>query len=230
MKVSIHQPQYLPWIPFFTKIIESDLFIFLDSVDFQKNGIQNRNMIKTSQGEQWLTVPVKHQLGQKIQDIEVDNSKKWRKKHLQTIIQSYSKAEYFDQYKSSIEEFYSHDWLSLSEMNIEICSKIMTWLNIDIPIMKSSEIGAQGKSSELILNICSEVGATRYISGIGGKNYLDINDFEDKGIYVDFQKPLNLRPYPQLHRKHEFMSDLSAIDIIFNCGNKWSTYLSEKID
>ena len=101
MKISIHQPQYIPWLPYFLKIANSDCFIFLDSVDFQKNGIQNRNKIKTAQGEQWLTVPVKQHLGQKIYDTAIDDSKNWKKKHWQTIKQCYSKAPLFSLYRCS---------------------------------------------------------------------------------------------------------------------------------
>ena len=63
MKVGIHQPHYLPWLPYFIKIAKCDIFIVLDNVDFQKNGLQNRNQIKTDKGYQWLTVPVEHKLG-----------------------------------------------------------------------------------------------------------------------------------------------------------------------
>ena len=85
MIISIHQPQYLPWDNFFKKIKKSDCFIFLDNVEFQKNGLQNRNQIKTSNGPIWLTVPIKQKHGQKISDVEIDNSKDWKKKHWKTI-------------------------------------------------------------------------------------------------------------------------------------------------
>ena len=110
MRVSIHQPQYLPWLPYFQKIEESDLFIFLDNVDFQKNGLQNRNQIKTANGAQWLTVPVKQSLGQKIVETRIANSNLWRKKHWQTIRQNYGKAQAFSQYERQLEHFYTRDW------------------------------------------------------------------------------------------------------------------------
>lgn len=225
MKVAIHQPQYFPWLPYFLKINKSDLFIFLDSVDFQKNGIQNRNMIKTSQGEKWLTVPVKHTHGQKIKDIEIDNSQKWQKKHYQTLIQSYSKAEFFDDYKGELENYFSIKWNSLSEMNINLSSLMMNWLGVDTPIIRSSEMNSTGKGSDLILNLCIEAGAKEYISGIGGKDYLDLNMFKKQGISIDYQPPKLPDQYPQPHQKVGFKNNLSALDIILNCGKGWKSYI-----
>ena len=109
MKVSIHQPQYLPWPPYFKKIDEADLFIILDSVDFQKNGLQNRNQIKTSQGAHWLTVPVEQHLGQKISEVRIQNSPNWRKKHWQAIQQNYSKAPFYSTYIEELRGIYEYD-------------------------------------------------------------------------------------------------------------------------
>jgi hypothetical protein len=225
MKVAIHQPQYFPWLPYFLKINKADLFIFLDSVDFHKNGIQNRNMIKTSQGEKWLTVPVKHTLGQKIKDIEIDNTKKWQKKHYQTLSQSYSKAEFFNDYKSELESFFTNEWSSLSEMNINLLSLMMKWLKIETPIIRSSEMNSTGKGSDLILNLCCEVRASKYVSGIGGKDYLDSNMFKKMGILIDYQPPILPNQYPQLHQKIGFKNNLSILDIILNCGESWKSYI-----
>ena len=102
--VSIHQPQYLPWFFYFQKILESDFFVFLDNAQFQKNGIQNRNKIKNKDGELWLTVPVKRSLDTKINEVEIDNTKNWKKKHLKTIEESYSKSKFYNYYKKEFEE------------------------------------------------------------------------------------------------------------------------------
>jgi len=225
MKVAIHQPQYLPWLPYFQKIDKSDLFIFLDSVDFQKNGIQNRNKIKTSQGENWLTVPVKHKLGQKIKDIEIDNLQKWQKKHFQTLIHSYSKSKYFIDYKNELEDFFSKKWINLSQMNIHLSTLMMNWFEIVTPTIRSSEMNSIGNGSDLILNLCKEAGASHYISGIGGKNYLDLEDFEKQGITIEFHPPILANQYPQVFQETGFKNNLSALDIILNCGKSWKSFI-----
>ena len=91
MIVSIHQPQYFPWLPYYSKILKSDLFVFLDDVQYQKNGLHNRNELKNSNGRFWLTVPVSVSLGDKLFEVKIINYG-WRNKHIKSITMNYSKA------------------------------------------------------------------------------------------------------------------------------------------
>lgn len=225
MRLSIHQPQYLPWLPYLLKIEESDHFIFLDNVDFQKNGVQNRNQVKTGNGPLWLTVPVQQNLGQKICDTSIQNKVEWRKKHLQTIKQSYAKAKEFHRYEAELDAIFAREWTNLSALNIELTLQMLRWFGIATPWSKSSEMQATGKASDLVLNLCKEAGATHYISGIGGKEYMVLEDFEAAGIEVEFRAPAAIEPYPQMYPKVGFIGALSALDILFNCGAEWRNYL-----
>lgn len=225
MNVAIHQPQYLPWLPYFLKIEEADVFIFLDTVDFQKNGVQNRNQIKTAQGAHWLTVPVKQQLGQKIVDVKIDHQSGWRHKHLQTIRQCYQKAAAFNSYVPYLEALYAREWTSLNELNIEIITSLMDWMNIRTPVLRSSQMKALGSASELVLNLCLEVGGSRYLSGAGGKNYLKQDAFLDVGVQICYQDYKLPESYPQMFPQAGFINHLSALDILFNCGDAWRDFL-----
>lgn len=229
MNISIHQPQYLPWLPYFLKIEESDVFIFLDTVDFQKNGLQNRNQIKTAQGAQWLTVPVRQQLGQKIQDVIIDSSIAWRHKHWQTIQQCYRKAPAFKAYEKDLEDLYSREWEGLSELSIELTMLMLRWLNIRTPILRSSQMKATGAASDLVLNLCLEAGATHYLSGTGGKNYLKPESFEKAGIEIVYRSSVLPATYPQLFPQAGFINHLSALDIVLNCGEAWRRYLPDEV-
>ena len=229
MKVAIHQPQYLPWLPYLEKIEESDVFIFLDTVDFQKNGLQNRNQIKTAQGAQWLTVPVRQQLGQKIQDVKIDNSIDWRRKLWQTIRQCYAKASSFKAYEQDIEALYAREWSGLNELNIELTMLMLSWMNISTHIMRSSQMKATGVASDLVLSLCLEAGATSYLTGIGGKNYLDSESFDKAGVEIVYRPSSLALDYPQLFPKAGFINYLSALDIIVNCGESWRSYLPEEV-
>lgn len=228
MIVSIHQPQYIPWLPYFMKISESNVFIILDSVDFQKNGLQNRNRIKTAQGPTWLTVPVKHKIGQKIIDVEINNDVIWQKKHYASIVQNYGKTQFAIAYLKNLEEIYARKWDRLIDLNIHIFELMLQWLEISTIIIRSSRMKSEGTGSELILNLCCEVGATRYVSGIGGKNYLDEKSFTDYGIEVVYRPPVLPINYPQQHPKAGFFNDLSALDILLNCGSNWHSYVREQ--
>lgn len=223
--VSIHQPQYMPWLPYFLKIERSDTFILLDSVDFQKNGLQNRNQIKTAAGAHWLTVPVLHAIGQRIVDVQTDGRTDWRRKHWQTIKQNYSKAEAFKQHCDELEHVYAQAWPSLNALNAHVFTMLMRWLGIERRVLRSSEMRAEGSSSTLVLNLCLEAGATRYLSGTGAKNYLDEAAFSAAGVelvYLPSQLPSE---YPQAHASVGFINTLSALDILLCCGADWRRYV-----
>lgn len=225
MKVSIHQPQYLPWVPYLLKIAESDVFVALDSVDFQKNGLQNRNQIKTAQGATWLTVPVRQKLGQKIVDVEINPSENWRKKHWATVLQNYSKSKYFRGYGDELEAAYDIEWDRLVDLNLHLLDMMLRWMDIPVKVLRSSQMKAGGKASELVLNLCREVGATHYLSGIGGMNYLDEQAFHAAGVELVYRPPILPEVYEQQFPAVGFLGDVSAIDMIFNCGRDWRNFL-----
>ena len=220
MIISIPQPQYLPWDNFFKKIKKSDCFIFLDNVEFQKNGLQNRNQIKTSNGPIWLTVPIKQKLGQKISDVEIDNSKDWKKKHWKTINENYNKSKYFDNFKGNFQNIFLSNWNNLSELNIKIILEILMILNIKTKIYKASDLKVKGKSTELLVNLCKKINSKTYISGEGGENYLELEKFKEAGIQVIFEKNINQKPYKQNHDNVGFVQNLSIIDNLFNNGKE----------
>ena len=227
MKIGIHQPQFLPWIHYFLKIESCDYFVFLDIVDYHKNGLQNRNQIKSINGKHWLTVHIKNKLGQKINDVKIFNSSNWKKKHLSTISQLYSKSKFFEKYFLELKNIYNFEWDLLSNLNISIIKTIMRWLNIQTPLVLASELGVSGKSNELILNICKKLKAKEYISGIGAKDYLDEDLFKKNNIILSFKETQIIKEYEQLYKDQEFMDDLSAIDIVFNCGDEWRDFIDK---
>lgn len=229
MIVAIHQPQYLPWWPYMQKVADCDLFISLDSVDFQKNGLQNRNRIKTAQGAQWLTVPVKQRLGQKICEVQIDEATDWRRKHWQTIRQNYGKAPAFADYAAQIEATLGSVGSSLSELNHALFQLLLGWLGIERPIRRSSGMHATGQGSELVLNLCREAGAKQYLSGIGGRSYLDEAAFAAAGIEIRYVPPSLPTHYPQLHQQAGFLNDLSVLDLLLNCGSSYRDYLPANV-
>ena len=223
--VSIHQPQYLPWLPYLLKVAESDRFVLLESVDFQKNGLQNRNQIKTAQGAHWLTVPVQQRLGQKIDEVQIDGRTDWRRKHWQTIQQNYGKAPAFRRYRDELEDAYAREWTSLNALNGHLFALLCRWMEIATPIIASRTLSAQGQASELVLNLCLELGATRYLSGTGGQNYLDAPAFAVAGIEIVHRASQLPTPYVQPHASAGFINTLSALDILLCCGPDWRKFV-----
>jgi hypothetical protein len=220
MRVSIHQPAYLPWLGYFDKIAQCDLFIYLDSVQFQKNSFQNRNKIRTKEGWIWLTVPVltKGELFRKpIGEIGINKIANWRKKHLAAIQMNYRKAPNFEREYGYLEQCLQKDWEYLSDLCYEMMCHFMKRLAIDTRVVKSSELSnLNSAKSDLILDLCREVGADEYFSGAMGSNYLDEDKFLDAGIsvgYQDYKHPVYTQTY------QGFEPYMGIIDQLMNYEN-----------
>jgi arginyl-tRNA synthetase len=216
MIVSIHQPQYLPWLGYFDKIERSDVFVFLDNVQFKKNEWQNRNKIKTDQQWQWLTVPVIHKFGQKIDEVEINNTVRWGKKHLTALMTHYSKAPFFKEHIAFFEQTYAQEWKILSDLNMHLIQYLAKALGIsNTEFFISSEYISREEPTERLVDLCKHAGGDVYLSGKDGAKYLNLDEFEKEGIQVIFQD-YNHPQYAQLYGNFE--PYMSVIDLLFNCG------------
>jgi hypothetical protein len=223
MIVSIHQPQYIPWIPYFSKIHLSDLFVLLDDVQYQKNGLQNRNYIYTQNGTTRLTLSVKGKLGDKINQITLFD-KRELSKHWKTIEQAYKKAPYFGELQPELAKFYTRDYTLLEELCSDLILFLCKYIGINTKIIKSSSLQKQGEKSALILNICQQLKTTTYISGSGGLDYLDQKSFADANIKLQIME-YKVREYKQVNNKDGFVKELSIFDLVFNVGKSSIEYL-----
>ncbi len=216
MIVAVHQPQYLPWLGYFDKICRADIFCFLDSVQYKKNDWQNRNRIKTSQGWQWLTVPVRYQFPARICDVKVNPTVKWRQKHLQALVTNYRRAPFFKQYIDLYERVYAEDWEHVSELNIHFIERLKEALGLGPkPAIRSSRLDLREEPTDRLIDICNAVKADTYLSGQDGIKYMDLERFKENGIEViiqEFRHPV----YPQMFAGFE--PQMSVVDLLFNCG------------
>ena len=170
-KVAILQSNYIPWKGYFDLINMVDEFILYDEVQYTKNDWRNRNKIKTPQGIQWLTIPVRQEsLDQKIKDTKISD-KKWNIKHWRTISQNYSKSKYFKDYKDIFEELYlTCDEEYLSEINYKFITTINEILGIKTKLSWSSEFELVDGQTEKLLGICKDCNADIYLSGPAAKD------------------------------------------------------------
>ena len=219
MIVAIHQPEHLPWLGFFDKLRQADLWVSLDHVQYRKNYFQHRNRILGERGPIWLTVPVqgKGRFGQRLNDVRIDNetNPRWRHKCWNSVVQHYGQAPHFQEHRPFFAGLYDREWSSLAELNETIIDYLMGALGFSVRKVRSSELGVEGVRGDLLMRICQEVGASAYLSGISGREYLDFAQFETAGIEVrvqEFHHPV----YQQLHQP--FVPCLSAIDLLFNHG------------
>jgi hypothetical protein len=218
--VSIHQPNFIPWIGYFYKIAKSDIFVILDDVQFAKNGFTNRNKIKTPQGELWLTLPITQsgKFGQSVNECIVQKKHFNVAKILKSIRVNYIKAPHFDWLINDLEQTLSLETENLSDLNVGLIKLVCHKLQIKTPMVLSSVLqNITGSSTERLIVICKNVGADKYLYGFGATSYQENVAFENAGITP--QKTTFIHPeYKQLWGN--FMSNLSVIDFMFNKGEE----------
>jgi len=214
--VMIRQPGYLSYIGFFKKIQTSDIFVYLDDVQYSVRDGDNRNKIRTQNGSIVLTVPLTKPFGKMINEVEIANSIDWRSKHKNAIKENYKKAPYFEKYWDNLETILSKKWEKLIELNLELIQYFNVALDLKTITIRSSELKIKSTKSQRLLDICKKLNATTYVSGELGKNYLDKKKFEDIGIKVLFEK-FQHPTYKQIHG--DFIPYMSIIDLLFNEGD-----------
>ncbi len=215
--VSIHQPNYLPYLGFFDKVKKSDVFVILDNVQFVKSGEfawQHRNRIRTKEGWIWLTTPVKRNYGQNINEVVVANND-WQEKHWKSILSNYNRTVNWESLSGELKSFYGNKYEKLVDVNIPLIEWISDKLGIKTKVVIASEMGLDKElhSTSLIIEIIKQLKGDVYISGKFGAEYLDKTVFEDSGIELmiqDFKCPVYRQRY------EGFVPNLSVIDFMFN--------------
>ncbi len=217
--VAILQSNYIPWKGYFDLINSVDEFILYDDVQYTRRDWRNRNKIKTPDGTQWLTIPVevKGKYFQKINETLINDSS-WSKNHWTRICSAYSKSPFFKTYGPIIEAIYSNcKSLSLSEINSIFISEICKHLEITTPITDCTSYPTETENpSERLLQICTQAGATIYVSGPAAKDYLDVTIFHKNGIEVQWVNYSGYPEYPQFYPPFDHY--VSVLDLLFNVG------------
>ena len=220
------QPGYLPWLGYFDLLSKADVFVHYDDVQFDKHGWRNRNRVKGSKGAIWLTVPVLHhgRGGQSILDVEIDDRRDWRRKHLSTICQLYAHAPFVDDILPRLREIIEQPWRRLVDLNLALIDWLAAQIGIATPCYRASKVDIGGNRIERLVNLCKNFGASRYISGNAARDYLEVAQFAAAGIEVvwhDYAHPT----YAQQHG--EFVPYLSVLDLVLNAGARSLSILSQ---
>ena len=214
--LTAHQPVFLPWLGFFSKVSKADLFCSFDAVEYSPRSFENRNYIKTPNGPVMLTVPVTHKAGDRCCDVEIAAGP-WARKHMRSIELAYKKATFFEQHFAgvgAIIDLYAEGGL-LAELNMDLMRYFLRALGIQIPIVKASDYGFEGEKSDLVLDMCRKLKATTYIFGGEGQSYADTAAFSAAGVLCQFER----YEHPTYRQQHgTFVPRLSTLDLLMNEG------------
>jgi hypothetical protein len=224
MNCAILQPSYLPWRGYFHQIQKADVFVFYDDVQYDKHGWRNRNRIKTSQGTQWITIPVKKKgnvaQGRPICEVEIDWDRDWNRKHLSALMLAYQNAPHFGDYKELLQNWYSSPPTKLVEFTINTTIEVAQRLGLGHKtFLRSSALQVPGYRTERLIEIVKAVGCHHYISGPSAKAYLDEELLKQAGISLEYMR-YDYPEYSQLYPP--FDPHVSILDLLFMTGSNAS--------
>ncbi|MFN7182511.1 MAG: WbqC family protein [Planctomycetota bacterium] len=225
MILSAHQVNFLPYLGFFEKLIKSNIFILLDDVQFVHTGPlawMNKNRIRTKDGAQYITVPVlvKGRFRQNLNEVEINRDYDWRRKILGAIKQNYIKSPFFNQIYPHLQSIFNNNYTKLIDLNITLLNFLLGYLEfekIGVKIFYSSQLKISGKGTQRLIDFCKYFGATKYLSGIHGRDYLQQELFACQQVEIIWHE-FKAKEYPQ--QFSPFVPNLSVIDPLFNIGKK----------
>lgn len=223
MIVAAHQPHYLPWLGYLDKMAKADLFVVMDDLEYGVRNFQNRQRLKLAHRAGWLTVPIlRRSASDRILDKEIASSasrrQHWQHRHWRTLVTSYGASRYFADYAEELRDVYTRPWRMLIDLDLHMLALARRWLGIRTPIIRSSQLGLTGRSTERLIQLCKRVGARSYLSGTGDStNYLDVESIGRAGfgvVWQHFTHPV----YPQRYPATGFRPGLGFLDLVLNCG------------
>lgn len=224
-KVAILQSNYIPWKGYFDMIASVDEFILYDDMQYTRRDWRNRNQIKTPQGVQWLTVPVrvKGKYLQKIRETEIDGTE-WAADHWKALAQNYRRAPHFDEIASWLEPLYVEaSYSHISQLNRNMIQAICDYLSIKTAITNSWDYTLAEGKTERLADLCAQAGGAEYTSGPAAKDYLDEQIFKERGLTINWFDYTGYPEYPQLWG--DFVHGVTILDLLFNCGRESPRYM-----
>lgn len=220
MKIGIMQPYFFPYIGYWQLINAVDKIVLYDDVNFINRGWINRNRILENGDSSYINVLVeKKSQNKKINELYCVTEPSWKERLVKRIKLNYSKAPFFDENLSIIENLIYNKEDNLAKYLEGIIKGMAEYLDINTEIMVSSEIKKDTSlnGQDKILNICESLGGTEYINLMGGITLYDKEAFKKKNIDLYFIKSKEIK-YKQF--EYPFLENLSIIDVLLFCGLK----------
>jgi hypothetical protein len=225
-RIAIVQSNYIPWKGYFDIINEVDEFILYDDRQYTRRDWRNRNLIKTDQGLQWLTIPVrvKGRFTQRIDETLIDDPS-WGSRHWKRIEQAYASAPHFVTYRDVVADMFAAASRAtrLSDVNRGLLEGVCALLGIRTRLSWSTDYQVGGDRTERLVNLCLAAGATEYLSGPSARVYIDESRFDEARVRLIYADYSGYPEYPQLHGKFEH--GVTILDLLFNTGPDAPRYM-----
>ena len=225
----IIQPSYIPWIGFFSMINLADTVIFLDDVQFDKNGWRNRNRVRNLEGPLWLSIPIKQSnlMDKMINEVKIVDDSLWKKKHIQTLKLNYPDAN--PKLLVRIIEIIENASNSLIELNLSLIYFISNYLNIEMKSSLSSSYPVNKDQNMRLVELCKCTNSNTYLSGPAARSYINVEIFKFADITVNWFEFDEKKQYPQ--RGLEFIPYLSILDLMLNNSQLYAElYVKSQFD
>jgi hypothetical protein len=227
--VSIHQPNYLPWLGYFHKISYSDVFVFLDDSQYTPKTYTNRCAIPQNGKQNRLSVPVSlERWDTPIRGVQLD-TRTFARKHLEFFRHTYGKCQAYNGIMERLQPVFDGGEVNLANFNIALIREIASYIGLETKFVNLSDLGINTKKNQLLVDVMKSVGGDVFVSGIGAKSYIDGNEqiYLDNGVrlaYQNFEHPIYRT------RQREFVKGCSIIDLAFNAGQTSGEILTSQKD
>jgi hypothetical protein len=226
--VSVHQPNFMPWLKLLDKILASDVFVAYDTAQFTKTEYHARQKVKTPSKPVWMSVPVLSTGDyQPIMDVEIDNKQPFGRQHLHRLRTAYGSTPYFDEVYAVVKEVYDRDHDRLVDLNLDMIEALCSYLDSPVRIVRASDLPHQGDRAERLVQLVQGVGGTEHLTSTYGGDHQDVDwsCFERAGIGIrsqQFEHP----EYDQIGS--DFVPHLAAVDMLFSCGRETAEILARR--
>ena len=217
VSVSVHQPNFMPWLKLLTKVLASDVFVAYDSVQFTRREFHARQLFRSVSGApEWLSVPVESTGSRQIlQDTRIAESFDWRSAHLRFLEKHYAATPFFAEVFPLIEEVYARRNTRLVEHNLDLLQAFCDYLSADVRIVRASDLPHSGAREDRLRDLVQNVGGDVHLTSTSTTHQIDWSLLDRAGIPV-FEQVFEHPVYPQ--PPGPFLPNLAAPDLFFACG------------